>query len=81
MSGRDMQTYLYINSHPWLIDSHNDHGLSYARGADEDARPHEVPLSRQALEILRSMESIFSGSEFAFPAFHTMKPISENTVN
>lgn len=45
-------------------------------------RPHEVPLSRQALEIIRSMEPISGCSEFVFPAFHTMtRPISENTVN
>lgn len=45
-------------------------------------REHEVPLSEQAVAIIRSMIPISGGSEFVFPAFHTMKkPISENTVN
>lgn len=45
-------------------------------------RDHEVPLSRQAQEILRSMIPISGGGEFVFPAFHSMrKPISENNVN
>ena len=45
-------------------------------------RAHEVPLSRQATAIIRSMAPISQGSEFVFPAFHSMRrPISENTVN
>lgn len=45
-------------------------------------RAHEVPLSRQAIEIIRSMISISGRSEFVLPAFHSMKlPISENNVN
>jgi integrase len=45
-------------------------------------RTHEVPLSRQAIEIIRSMAEISNGSEFVFPSFSSpKKPISENTVN
>ncbi len=45
-------------------------------------RDHNVPLSRQALEIIRSMDAASGGTEFVFPAFHSFrKPISENTVN
>jgi integrase len=45
-------------------------------------RRHDVPLSRQAIAIIRSMETVSGDSEFVFPAFHTPKrPISENTVN
>lgn len=45
-------------------------------------RAHEVPLSRQVVEIIRSMIPISGRSEFVLPAFHTMKrPISENNVN
>ncbi|MCJ2186671.1 tyrosine-type recombinase/integrase [Novosphingobium beihaiensis] len=44
-------------------------------------RPHDVPLSRQAMAIIREMEQHRNGP-FVFPAFHTgAKPISENTVN
>lgn len=45
-------------------------------------RAHEVPLSRQAVDIVKSMEPISGCSEFVFPAFHTMaRPVSENTLN
>ncbi len=45
-------------------------------------RAHEVPLSRQAIEIIRSMVPASGGSKYVFPAFNSMtKPISENTVN
>ncbi len=45
-------------------------------------RPHEVPLSRQAIEIIESMRPISGIAHFVFPAFHSRtKPISENTVN
>ena len=45
-------------------------------------RDHNVPLSRQAREIIRSMDAVSGGTEFVFPAFHSFrKPISENTVN
>lgn len=45
-------------------------------------RDHNVPLSHQALEIIRSMDAVSGGTEFVFPAFHSFKkPISENTVN
>ena len=44
-------------------------------------RPHEVPLSRQAIAIIREMELVRNGV-YVFPAFHTgTRPISENTVN
>lgn len=44
-------------------------------------RPHDVPLSRQALAIIREMEAARRGP-YVFPAFHDdKKPISENTVN
>ncbi len=45
-------------------------------------RAHQVPLSRQALEIIASMKSISGCSEYVFPAFHKLtQPISENTIN
>jgi len=45
-------------------------------------RPHEVPLSRQVSQIIRSMAEVSRGSEFVFPAYHNPKiPISENAIN
>jgi len=44
-------------------------------------RQHEVPLSRQAIEIIRSMKDVASYSEFVFPSHNPKKPLSENAVN
>lgn len=43
---------------------------------------HRVPLSRQAVEVLRSMRRFSSDSKLAFPSpFYPSKPLSENTLN
>jgi integrase len=45
-------------------------------------REHEVPLSRQAIAIIRSMQDVSGHGPYVFPAFHTFKrPLSENTIN
>jgi len=43
---------------------------------------HRVPLSRQALELLQSMQSLSGGRELIFPSpYYPSKPLSENTFN
>jgi|ERR1017187_1380536 integrase len=43
---------------------------------------HIVPLSRQAVEMLRELQSISRRSSFIFPALgNVCRPMSENTVN
>lgn len=44
-------------------------------------REHRVPLSRQAIAIIRSMEEVSAFSEWVFPSFTPKKPLSENAVN
>ncbi|WP_209349352.1 integrase arm-type DNA-binding domain-containing protein [Pontixanthobacter sp. CEM42] len=44
-------------------------------------REHRVPLSRQAIAIIRSMEHVAEYSEYVFPSFNPKKPLSENAVN
>ena len=41
---------------------------------------HVVPLSRQAIEILRELQSIGGGSRYVFPGRNPDKPISNNTM-
>jgi integrase len=42
---------------------------------------HLVPLSRQAVKILRAQKEQCRGSKYVFPAEHTiLRPMSENTV-
>lgn len=43
---------------------------------------HRIPLSRQALEVLHTMQTLSSESELVFPSpTYSSKPLSENTFN
>jgi integrase len=45
-------------------------------------RPHRVPLSRQALVLLRELQAVENNSPWLFPSISSLKkPISENTLN
>ena len=45
-------------------------------------RPHRVPLSRQALDVLRELQPMSGGGRFLFPSVRsTARPMSENTLN
>ncbi|MFL6796356.1 MAG: tyrosine-type recombinase/integrase [Xanthobacteraceae bacterium] len=45
-------------------------------------RPHVVPLSRQALEVLRSVWELSEGDGLVFPSIRSkLKPLSENATN
>lgn len=45
-------------------------------------KPHHVPLSRQATEIIREVKDITGPSGFIFPSIRTRtRPMSENTIN
>jgi integrase len=45
-------------------------------------RPHRVPLSRQAIEIICELKTISGGGRWLFPSVRSVtRPISENTCN
>ncbi len=45
-------------------------------------QPHAVPLSRQALAILESMQWLSGNGKYVFPSVRTRaRPISDNTIN
>ncbi|MCL6251533.1 site-specific integrase [Altererythrobacter sp. KTW20L] len=44
-------------------------------------REHRVPLSRQALKIIRLVQDASQYSVYVFPSFNPRKPLSENAVN
>lgn len=44
-------------------------------------REHRVPLSQQAIAIIRSMSDVAAYSEYVFPSFNPKRPLSENAVN
>jgi len=44
--------------------------------------PHIVPLSRQALAILKELQKVTGGGKYLFPSVRsTARPISDNTLN
>ncbi|KEO85728.1 integrase [Erythrobacter sp. JL475] len=49
-------------------------------GKTKMRREHRVPLSRQAISIIRSMKDVAAYSEYVFPSFNPKKPLSENAV-
>lgn len=50
--------------------------------ASKTNTPHIVPLSTQAVSVLRDLEPFRRGSEFVFPGVRSpLKPMSENTIN
>jgi integrase len=50
-------------------------------GETKMRREHQVPLSRQAIAIIRSMADVSAYSEWVFPSWTPKKPLSENAVN
>lgn len=45
-------------------------------------QPHTLPLSRQAVELLKATRELSAGSRYVFPSLRTPRePMSENTVN
>jgi len=45
-------------------------------------KPHDVPLSRQAVELLRGVQSVTGPTGYVFPSIRTRtRPMSENTIN
>jgi integrase len=45
-------------------------------------RPHEVPLSRQAVEVLRDVWSLSDGGDLVLPSIRaSSRPLSENAMN
>src|SRR5207253_11350199 len=44
--------------------------------------PHLVPLSRQALAVLRELQPLARGGKYLFPSLRTRdRPMSDNTIN
>lgn len=45
-------------------------------------RPHQVPLSRQSVELFRQIHAITGPAGYVFPSIRTRtRPMSENTIN
>jgi integrase len=50
--------------------------------ASKTGTPHIVPLSAQAVAVLKELQPLTSGSDFVFPSVRSIRrPMSENTLN
>jgi integrase len=56
--------------------------MANPRGKDENAPATRIPLSRQALDIIRDLQPVSRGGRWLFPSVRTVsRPMSENTLN
>ncbi len=68
----------------WTIPATRDAiaGVRYSGHGAKMRTPHIVPLSRQAIDILKQIQAISGHLELVFPGNHNpYKPMCENTVN
>ncbi|HHT2663327.1 TPA: tyrosine-type recombinase/integrase [Citrobacter freundii] len=68
----------------WTIPAEREaiEGVKHSHRGSKMRTPHLVPLSHQALAILRQVHKISSERDFVFVGDHNpRKPMSENTVN
>jgi integrase len=57
-------------------------GIKHSHCGSKMRTPHLVPLSRQALDILKQFHKLSGNRDFVFIGDHnSRKPMSENTVN
>ncbi|EOC9630013.1 tyrosine-type recombinase/integrase [Klebsiella variicola] len=68
----------------WTIPAEREaiEGVKHSQRGSKMRMPHLVPLSRQALEILKQVHKLSGERDFVFVGDHNpRKPMSENTVN
>lgn len=68
----------------WTIPAEREaiEGVKHSQRGSKMRTPHLVPLSRQALEILKEVNKISGDRDFVFVGDHNpRKPMSENTIN
>lgn len=68
----------------WTIPAKREaiEGVKHSQRGSKMRTPHLVPLSRQALQILKEVHKLSGEREFVFIGDHDpRKPMSENTVN
>lgn len=68
----------------WTIPAEREaiEGVKHSQRGSKMRTPHLVPLSHQALEILRQVHKLSGERDFVFVGDHNpRKPMSENTVN
>lgn len=65
----------------WIIAPHR-RKLKKAAKEHPDTKPHVVPLSRQAVAIIRDLQAVTGKGAFLFPGVRNARlPMSNNTIN
>ncbi|WES87708.1 tyrosine-type recombinase/integrase [Dickeya fangzhongdai] len=73
-----------FRNHIWTIPATREaiSGVRYSGRGAKMRTPHIVPLSRQAIAILKQIREIYGHQVLVFPGAHNpYKPMCENTVN
>lgn len=73
-----------LKAHIWTVPAKRE-AVKDVRFSERGAKmkdEHLVPLSQQAVALLKHIQAISSESVFVFPGAHTLnEPMSENTIN
>lgn len=73
-----------LKAHIWTVPAKRE-AIKNVRFSERGAKmkdEHLVPLSQQAVALLKQIQAISGESIFVFPGAHTLsKPMSENTIN
>ena len=73
-----------LKAHIWTVPAKREavKGVRFSERGAKMKDEHLVPLSQQAVALLKQIQAISGESVFVFPGAHTLnKPTSENTIN
>ncbi|MBE0074842.1 DUF4102 domain-containing protein, partial [Citrobacter freundii] len=73
-----------LKAHIWTVPAKREavKGVRFSERGAKMKDEHLVPLSQQAVALLKQIQAISGESVFVFPGAHTLnKPMSENTIN
>lgn len=73
-----------LKAHIWSVPTQREavEGVRFSERGAKMKDEHLVPLSRQAVALLKQIKALTGESVFVFPGAHTLnRPMSENTVN
>ncbi|UGS43564.1 tyrosine-type recombinase/integrase [Pseudocitrobacter corydidari] len=73
-----------LKAHIWTVPAKREavKGVRFSERGAKMKDEHLVPLSAQAVELLKRIKAITGESVFVFPGAHSLeKPMSENTIN
>ncbi|EPD1001712.1 TPA: tyrosine-type recombinase/integrase [Escherichia coli] len=77
-------TEIDLDGAMWTIPAQREPipGVRYSERGAKMKTPHLVPLSKQAVTVLKQLKLLSGSSELLFPGDHDpRKPMSENTIN